>query len=81
MDNVIGSIVEALHNFILLRGDDYDTLPNHMEASDQRYSTLGETGFRFITDGAHDGHVADFSVGTNSTQMCMYNYSLGKCSN
>ena len=55
VDNVICNTVEVFCRFMLLCGDNYDSLTKCMEASEKRHSALKYTGLRFMNDDARDG--------------------------
>ena len=45
VDDAVGSLVESLHNVLLIRGDDFDSLPKYLEASEHRHAALDGDGF------------------------------------
>ena len=45
VDDAVGSLVESLHNVLLIRGDDFDSLPKYLEASEYRHAALDGDGF------------------------------------
>ena len=49
IEDVVESILEALYNFLLNRGDDYDSLLKYMEASNYKFKVLKAARFTFAT--------------------------------
>ena len=49
VEDFLGNIIEALCNFTLIQGDEYDTLPNHIEAYQNRFKVLKMAGFDMAT--------------------------------
>ena len=43
VDDVVANMIEALHNFALIRGEECNSLHTHLEASDHRFSLLKQT--------------------------------------
>ena len=54
VEEVLGNLVEALHNFVLIRGEEHDTLPKCMESSQNRYEVLKMAGFEMVTEELRD---------------------------
>ena len=57
VDDVLGTILEALCNFLLNHGDDHDSLPKYLEASDHKFEVLQSTGFSFTTSEIRDNYL------------------------
>ena len=49
VEDGIVNLVEALCSFTLIRGDEYDAFPKHMEASQHRFEVLKMVGFDMAT--------------------------------
>ena len=45
MDDVVGNLLETMYDAMLIRGDDYPSLPKYLEASAHRNDVLEEAGF------------------------------------
>ena len=58
-DDMVGTILEALHNYLLNRGEDHDSLPKFMESSDHKFEVLKSTGFTFATDLIRDSYLTE----------------------
>ena len=59
VDDVVGSTLEALFNFLLNRGEDHESLPKHMEASDHRFEVLKTRGFTFDIPESRDNYLVE----------------------
>jgi len=49
IDDIIGTILEALYNYLLNRAKDHELLPKYLEASDHKFEILKSTRFTFAT--------------------------------
>ena len=58
-DDVVGSVLEALHNFLLNFGKDYDSLSKYMEVSNHKFKVLKEDGFIFATPKIYDRYMLE----------------------
>ena len=54
MDEVLGNLVEESCNFTMIRGDNCDGLPNHVEASQNSFEVLNQAGFDMATEELRD---------------------------
>ena len=54
---MIENLLEDLHNFTLIRGDEYDALSKKMEASQHRFEVQKMTGFDMETSTPTDSYV------------------------
>ena len=48
VDDALCKMLESLNNAYLIRGNDYITLPKHLEASHHRFKVLKEAGFDWL---------------------------------
>ena len=59
VDDVVEMVLEALHNFLLNRGDNHDSLPKYVESSDHKFQVLKATGFGFFAPGIYDSCITE----------------------
>ena len=57
VEDALGNIVEALHNFTLIRGEEHNALPKCMEASHHAFESLKMVNFDMKTSGMRDSYV------------------------
>ena len=58
-EDALGKIMEFPHNFLLVRGNDYESLPKYLKAVNHRCSMLKESGFDLATDNLRDDFMAE----------------------
>ena len=58
-NDVIGNLMESLYNYMLIKGDDYQTLPKYLEATEHRYEVLKETGFSLASESLRDAYMEE----------------------
>ena len=59
VDYALGNTVEASCSYLGFRDDEYYSLSNHMETSEQRYGVMKEAGASFVNDKMRYGHMAE----------------------
>ena len=58
-EDVIGNLVESLHNYALVRGDDYESLSKHVEVSEQRYEMAKSSGLELANSKVRDRYLEE----------------------
>ena len=53
----MASMVEVLHNFILIKGDDFTSLSKHLESSEQRFDIIKQSYFEVASAGIRDSRM------------------------
>ena len=56
-ENVVGRMIECLHNYMLMRWEDYDTLPKYLEASEHKCKVLRETRCELAPESVRVSHI------------------------
>ena len=51
---MISNLVESIYNFILVRGEEYNSLPKYLEAFDYKTEVLAGTRFNLANDQLRD---------------------------
>ena len=59
VDDVIGNLLETMCNTLLIRGDNFASLPKYLKATEQRHKMLTETGFEVASEKLHDNFMAE----------------------
>ena len=59
VDDVVGSLIESLHNALLIRGDDFNSLPKYLEVSEHRYAVLDGAGFEIANAKFRDSYMEE----------------------
>ena len=59
VDNVVGNALESMHNTLLIQGDDYQSLPKHIEALKHRHEALEDTGFEVSSTKFRDAYTEE----------------------
>ena len=54
VEDVIRNKVECMYSVMLLRGEDYHSLPKYLEAATQKYKCFEQVGYEFITEQIRD---------------------------
>ena len=57
VDDVVGTVLEKLCNFLLNRGNDHDSLPKYIELSDHKFEILKAAGFAFAATTISNIHI------------------------
>jgi len=60
-EDVIGNMMESLYNFLMVRGEDYESVPKYFEVVNHRYTILKESGFDLATDSLRDTLIVELS--------------------
>lgn len=50
VEDMIDNVLEVLYNFVLIRGEEYDSLAKYLEASEHRFSLLQQVGLDLATE-------------------------------
>ena len=53
-DDIAGNLVELLHNFTLIRGTYFVSVPKCLEALEHRINSFKENGLGIVADGFRD---------------------------
>ena len=61
VDDVIGNLIEGIFNFVLIRGDDYDALPQYLKAYEHKYEVLCKAGYGLGNDKLRDLHMGELT--------------------
>ena len=70
VNNVLGNVLEAMHNFMLIKGDKYLSMLKYLEAVKQRFNILKELGFNIASEGLRDVCIAEIkSRGNMSSDL------------
>ena len=56
VDDVVGTVLKVLCNFLLNHEDNNDSLPKYMESSDYKFEVLKAAGFSFTTTTIRDSY-------------------------
>jgi len=56
-EDVLGNLMESLYSFLMIRGDDYDSLPKYLEVLEHRYCIPKESVFDVVTDSLRDAYL------------------------
>ena len=59
VNDVLNNVLEAMHNFMLVKGDEYLSLPKYLEAAKQRFDVLKESDFDMASEGLRDVYMAE----------------------
>lgn len=59
VDDVIGNLIEAMRNALLVRGDDFSSLPKCLEALEHRHKILTQTGFDVASEKLRDNFMSE----------------------
>ena len=59
VEDVVGSVLEALCNFLLNHREDHESLPKYIEASDHKFEVLKAAGFTFATPKIRDSYMME----------------------
>ena len=59
VDDVLGSLIESLFNVLMIRGDDFKSLPKNLEASEHRHDVLDDAGFAIASPKFRDSHMEE----------------------
>lgn len=71
VEDVIGNMIEALFNFALIRGEEYEGLPQCLQAFHHRFKALADSGFSIAHDQLRDKHIGELqSRGQSNTEAC-----------
>lgn len=61
VEDIISSMLEGLCNFMLVKWEDYATLPKYLEASEHKYQVLKETGFELALGMIRNSYIEELS--------------------
>ena len=61
VDDVLGSLIESLFNVMLIRCDDFKSLPKHLEASEHRHDVLDHVVFEIASPKLRDSHMEELA--------------------
>ena len=67
----VGNMIEALRNFMLVRAEEYPSLPKYIEASEHLFRVLEATGFSIATEMLRDEYVSEL-VARGQTGSSIY---------
>ena len=59
VEDVIGNAVESLYSVILLKGEDFLSLPKYLEATTQKYKCFEQVGCKFATERIRDAYLEE----------------------
>ena len=57
VEDVIGNLIEDLFNFSLIRGEEYESLPKHLQAYEKNFEVLSGGGFDVAITNVRDLHL------------------------
>jgi len=75
-EDVLGNLMESLYNFLLIKGDDHESLWHYRETLAHRYSILKESGFDLATDNLRD-ECMDELLSRGRSESMLYKRLLG----
>ena len=59
VEDVLGNMLEALYNFVLIQGEEYDSLAKYLEVSNHQFTLLKQTGFKMATESLRDKYMKE----------------------
>ena len=59
VEDVIRNAMECMHVVMLLKGDDFDSLPKYLEAAQQKYKCFEQTECEFATEQIRDKYLEE----------------------
>ena len=72
VEDVAGNMVEDLHNFALVRGEEFHSLHKCLESSKNRFELLNQTGFELATEALRDDFMKELlNRGHGKSVLCM----------
>ena len=54
IEDVIGTIMESMHSMMMIMGDECDSLPKYLEATENRYQVAKESQFDLANEYLRD---------------------------
>ena len=58
-DNVIGTMLESMYSMMMIRGDECDTLPKYLEATENRCQVAKESNLDMANERLRDEYMAE----------------------
>ena len=59
VDDVVDNFIESLYNYILIKDNDFESLPKYLEASEYWFQILKEIGFSIATDSLRNSYIVE----------------------
>ena len=70
--DAVGNLIESLYNVMLIRGDDFKSLPKCLEASEHRHSALVGAGFDIVNPKFRDSYMEELvNRGQDLSKACL----------
>ena len=70
VEDVIGNMIEAMFNFMLIRAEEYEALPKYLQAFEHRFEVLTSAGFNLADEKLRDMHMNELqSCGQGGTEV------------
>jgi len=76
VEDMLGSMLESMYSMMMIRGDEYETLPKYLEATEHRFQVAKECNLDMTNEGLRDAFMNELH-GRGQDKSLVYKQLLG----